>query len=309
MDPRAVRQTAKARLDALRASSRRFEAANADERWLACCPAYRLAREQPPPDSDVVVTDGLTWHVPKEEGDHGLAERLRRGWLPWHELLIQRVLGVGTAMIDVGANVGTTSICRVVAGDMQRVYAIEPEPSNFGCLVHNVVANGLAGFVLPDQCAIADVTGQAPLRRSSEIGNHALMAPGARGSRRKTISVPVFTLDAWVDRHAIDRQLIGFIKVDTQGWEAQVLAGSPRLAAQAHTTWLMEVSPKHLANVGTSVQDFLARLAASFSYAIDLRGDSRVLPIGDLSEALAYIGHGGRASYTNLLLYHGEPAV
>lgn len=309
MDPRAVRQTAKARLDALRASTRRLEAAAAEEQWLACCPAYSLAREQPPPESDVVVTDGLTWHIPKEEGDHGLTERLRRGWLPWHELLMQRVLGVGTAMIDVGANIGTTSICRVIAGDMQRVYAIEAEPINFACLVHNVVANGIAGFVLPDHCAIADTIGEASLRRSSAIGNHALMAPGAPGTRRKTIAVPVSTLDAWVDRHQIDRQLIGFIKVDTQGWEAQVLAGSPALVAQAHTSWLMEVSPKHLANAGTTVHDFLARLAASFSHAIDLRGDGRVLRISDLGDALSYIGAGGRASYTNLLLYHGEPAV
>lgn len=308
MDPRAVRQTAKARLDALRASTRRLEAAAAEEQWLACCPAYGSAREQPPPDSDVVVTDGLTWHIPKEERDHGLTERLRRGWLPWHELLMQRVLGVGTAMIDVGANIGTTSICRVVAGDMQRVYAIEAEPTNFGCLVHNIVANGIAGFVLADQCAIADAIGHAPLRRSSAIGNHALMAPDARGSRRKTISVPVSTLDAWVDRHQIDRQLIGFIKVDTQGWEAQVLAGSPGLVAQAHTSWMIEVSPKHLANAGTTVPDLLARLAVSFSHAIDLRGDSRVVRIGELGGALGYLGPGGRASYTNLLLYHGEPA-
>lgn len=218
---------------------------------------------------------------------------------------MQRVLGVGTAMIDVGANIGTTSICRVAAGDMQRVYAIEAEPINFACLVHNIVANGVAGFVLPDHCAIADTIGHAPLRRSSAIGNHALMA---RGSRRKTISVPVSTLDAWVERHAIDRHLIGFIKVDTQGWEAQVLAGSPGLVAQAHTAWLMEISPKHLANAGTTVPDLLARLAASFSYAIDLRGDSRVLRTGDLGDALAYVGPGGRASYTNLLLFHGEPA-
>src|SRR5581483_6730225 len=68
---------------------------------------------------DPVMIDGLSWHVPHgRHDDGGIAKRIaHRQRLPLQEILDARELAVGRIMIDIGANIGTTSIPRVVLGD------------------------------------------------------------------------------------------------------------------------------------------------------------------------------------------------
>ena len=105
--------------------------------------------------------------LPADNSDAGsLAHRIiEQGWLPLDDLATIRQFVVGGIMLDVGANVGTTSIPRVVLGDFPLVYAAEPNTENFECLVGNVLDNQLAGRVLPDRIAISSTTGTARLRR------------------------------------------------------------------------------------------------------------------------------------------------
>jgi len=58
---------------------------------------------------------------------------------------------------------------------------------------------------------------------SGSIGGHALIA-GAAG-----IDVPTMRLDTWVRTLGVDMDAVSFVKVDTQGHEAHVLAGAPDL--------------------------------------------------------------------------------
>ena len=99
-----------------------------------------------------VVIAGLSWWIPKSpDGDGGINRRLEgQRRLPLAEILQTRELAVGRLMIDIGANIGTTSIPRVLLGDFNYVYAAEPDPGNYACLVRNVVDNGLRGLVLPE---------------------------------------------------------------------------------------------------------------------------------------------------------------
>src|SRR6185436_18427058 len=144
--------------------------------WIEGCAAYRAAIAAGVPGGiDTVDTHGLRLALPSATSATRFGARLREGWLPWRDILGQRELGLGSVMIDIGANIGTTSLVRVIAGDVQRVYAIEPEPANFACLVQNIVANGLQGFVLPDACAISSRTGPALLRQASGLGAHRLL--------------------------------------------------------------------------------------------------------------------------------------
>lgn len=304
-----LRQTFRARHQALISGRRAAEARSADSIWLDVCPAYRSAREAgAPDDADVIEVHGLTIFLPRTADASGHAKRLREGWLPLREMLSQRELGLGPAMIDIGANVGTTSIPRVIAGDVQRVYAIEPEPANYRCLVQNIVANGLAGFVLPDSCAISNRSGEALLRQASGLGAHRILTEkAARRGRPDTIPVPTWTLDDWLRERQVDPEEIWFVKVDTQGWESHVLAGAGRLLACRHVAWALEVSPKHLSAAGTPVSELLRQLRQHFTHAIDLRAEyakSRVVSVDELPEVLGYLDHEGPSTYTNLLLYH-----
>ena len=306
-----LRQTFRARHRALLASERAIEARRLDAVWIERCAAYREAvAAGAPGDIDTVDTHGLRLALPRATSMTGFGARLREGWLPWRDILGQRELGLGSVMIDIGANIGTTSLLRVIAGDVQRVYALEPEPANFACLVQNVVANGLQGFVLPDACAISSRTGPALLRQASGLGAHRLLDDKAlRHGRRDSVQVETSTLDDWVGAHGVDVNAVALVKVDTQGWESHVLGGATRLLAAHHIAWVIEVSPRHLEAAGTPLTRLIEQCQAHFTHAIDLRaehGKARVAAAAEFPEALAYLSAAEAPSYTNLLLYHAS---
>jgi FkbM family methyltransferase len=271
--------------------------------------AYRDAvansGDDPPASSACVVVAGLSWWIPKRPGDHdGVAARLEgKGRLPLREILDTRELAVGRVMIDIGANVGTTSITRALLGDFTTVYAAEPDPANYACLVKNVITNRVRGLVLPDRVAIGDSNGDM-LLRTLQSGTHHLVTRSSDVESNEHVTVPCLTLDTWVDRIGIDLLEVGFIKSDTQGWDVRVLAGAPGVLKHKHIAWQLEFSPPMLQRAGGSVAEAYQSMEEHFTHFIDLRGDSgaRVRPIAQLRDALAPV-EAGRRRYTNLLLY------
>jgi FkbM family methyltransferase len=209
-------------------------------------------------------------------------------------------------MIDIGANIGTTSIPRVVLGDFGWVYAIEPDPANYACLLHNVVINGLRGLVLPDRVAIGDTNGEMTLRMQA-TGTHHLVTRASDVSDSERVTVPCLTLDTWVERMGIDLADVAFIKSDTQGWDARVLAGASRVLSQKHIAWQIEFSPAMLERSGRSMHEVYTLLERHFTHFIDLRSESgaHVRPTSELRNALAYVGN-SRRKYTNVLLYSAD---
>ena len=303
-----LRQVLAPRHQALVASSARQAAALRELEFLQHSSAYSDAVGRDSTASglvtQLVTIEGLSWRVPVDAASRGgLSDRIvREGWLPFKDILAARELALGTAMIDVGANIGTTSIPRVVLGDFAYVYAAEPDPANYACLVDNVTANGLQGFVLPDRVAIGAANGEATLRRKAQIGTHHLVS---RARRPTDISVQVQTLDSWVARLGIDLASVTFVKVDTQGWEAHVLRGAARLLAHNHIAWQIEFSPRLLEQAGSSAADLLEQAEAHFTHFIDLgaRITPRSKPMSRIREAVASLERRERR-YTDLLFYN-----
>ena len=276
--------------------------------------SYREALADPdaglPVAAERVVIAGLTWCLPAQAGEsEGIAQRLAgKRRLPLREILETRELAVGRVMIDIGANVGTTSIPRALLGDFTCVYAIEPDPANYACLVWNIVTNGVRGLVLPDRVAIGDTNGDMTLR-SMRSGTHHLVTRASDVAERDRVTVPCLTLDAWVDRMGIDLADVAFVKSDTQGWDARVIAGASRVLTQKHIAWQIEVSPAMLERSGHAMEEIYTLLARHFTHFIDLRSDrgAHVRPTSELREGLAYVGNTERR-YTNVLLYAAAPA-
>ena len=264
--------------------------------------------DRTPVPAERVVVAGLTWWVPVEADDtEGIAHRLgARRRLPLDEILETRELAVGRTMIDIGANVGTTSIPRALLGDFNCVYAIEPDPLNYACLVRNIVSSGLRGLVLPDRVAIGDTNGEMTMRLRRS-GTHHLVTHAAHVSEGERMVVPCLTLDSWVDRIGIDLSDVGFIKSDTQGWDARVLTGAERVLARRHIAWQIEFSPAMLERSGAPVDELFRLLEGHFTHFIDLRREAgaRVRGTQELRASLEDIGS-TRRRYTNLLLYNAS---
>jgi FkbM family methyltransferase len=286
-------------------AAERREAQRRDEALQASSTSYR---EEICGDASLttlarVEIDGLPWWIPVHESCEERIERSRRQGFPYRAILQTREIAIGGFMLDVGANLGRTSIPRVLLGDVRAVYAAEPEPANYACLVRNVAEHGLRGFVLPDRVAIGASRGEGRMRRSRYPGGHRMVADA---SSRESIVVQVWPLDEWVAHLGIDVDAITFIKSDTQGCEVDVLRGAPSLVARRHISWLIEVDPALLRRAGTDVAELLALLEQHFSSFIDIgspEAGPRVRPTAHLSEAVSYLGT--RQTKTDLLLFHG----
>jgi FkbM family methyltransferase len=324
----------RARVSAARA--RRSDAVDLDRRLQQASPAYldALARAgEPHPGLVRTSIQGLPWWVavPGATGPAARDRFVAKQRFPYRVLSQTRELAQGPILIDIGANVGRMSIPRVMLGDFERAYCAEPDPLNYQALVRNVVDNGLRGLVLPDRVAISDVGGTARLQQAKYGTGHRLrpghdgpddVAPSAVEALRETpgnaaeplreagrsagsVDVPCRTLDQWCRDVGVDLDLVTFVKVDTQGWEVNVLRGACDLLARPHIAWQIEVAPESLHRAGTSIGELLALCVERFTHFIDLSKEAegpRARPTPELGEALSYLTRGD--AQTDILLFN-----
>jgi FkbM family methyltransferase len=312
LDPEVVRQMLPHRLVTAHAFAESPAARARHEEMERRSAPYRAAIAEPPPPSPYLLqttVDGVAWSVATPRPDaHTANERMiAKQAFPYRAMTQARELGIGGIMLDLGANIGATSVPRVIAGDVTAVYCAEPDPLNYACLMRNVIENRLVGLVLPDQVAITGAPGPVRLFQGKQSGGHTLIpavgAGFAQAGAGHEIEVEGITLDGWVERLGIDLRLVTFVKVDTQGAEPQVLNGAARVLAHPHIAWQLEVSPDLLEAAGSSVRDLLQRLRASFTHFIDLSGRAsgdRAQPLENAAEALGYLTAPG---HTDLLVF------
>jgi FkbM family methyltransferase len=133
----------------------------------------------------------------------------------------------GSGLVEVGANIGATTVLAMRRYGFTHAVAIEPSPRNFSTLKLNLAANRLESFVVALPCAVADEEGSRRFVTSSiSSGRDKLMSPG---SDREAILVECVTLDGLVDRGIIDPSRVGLLWIDAVGAEPEVLQGAARL--------------------------------------------------------------------------------
>jgi len=159
---------------------------------------------------------------------------------------------LGDIVSDIGAYVGDTALWFSKAvGPQGKVYAFEPEPSNFAKLKANLERNKVTN-VIPLQLALSENEGE--MRVSSGAGSSVITQAGTGKS------VKVTTIDKFVEANTLPR--VDFIKMDVEGYESKVLKGAqetiktfkPSLALSAYhrgddlielTKFLLKLNPNY----------------------------------------------------------------
>jgi FkbM family methyltransferase len=127
--------------------------------------------------------------------------------------------------LDVGANIGLYACVLGQHKLAPRIVAFEPDRDNFARLQANIALNDLADVVEAQHAAVADKAGSVTLLPSG--GSNRGMSriePGAGGG----YEVTSLALDAFVPLRGATVAL----KVDVEGYEAQVLTGAEQLLSQ-----------------------------------------------------------------------------
>jgi FkbM family methyltransferase len=146
---------------------------------------------------------------------------------------ISRLVDPGELAVDAGANIGhMTSLMAMRAGPSGEVIAFEPNPAPFKELAYNVSVwrrNPHAAPVAAHNVALSDHAGVATLVIPAHSEGNRMLATLADDARSNTpdekFEVPVQALDEIVG----EGRRIGFLKLDVEGHELQVLAGCNRL--------------------------------------------------------------------------------
>lgn len=154
----------------------------------------------------------------------------------YHDMLFTlRYLRSTDTFVDVGANVGIYSLLAARAVPQGQVLAFEPNPITAERMRTNLRLNGIDNVIVRAS-AVGSRAGTATLTARLGPGDHIELD---QSSEVDTVTVPVTTLDAAVDRIA----RISLIKIDVEGFEVEVLRGATELLGRGDApVWIVEVN-------------------------------------------------------------------
>lgn len=135
-------------------------------------------------------------------------------------------------LLDVGANVGNYSRVLLTEFPKAQVFSFEPLKSPFSQL--QALSKEFGDRHVAVNCGVGNRDEKLTIHFNSEATTHASFVPEASEvpyvSNQETEELDVVTLDQFF-RDRLDGTTIDFIKIDTEGFEAEVLAGASEILA------------------------------------------------------------------------------
>jgi FkbM family methyltransferase len=210
----------------------------------------------------------------------------------------------GSTFVDVGANIGTTTLPAICLHEFGRAVACEPARDNAALLRCNTVLNGVDDRVRVLPIAVSDRDEAVYLHvNSSNSGGHRVVADGRR--RGSELKVEACSLDTLVRRGLLVPEDVGLLWLDVQGHEAKVLAGATRLTALGVPV-VLELHPTMLGAEGVATIEAIA--ARDYTHVHDLRRrDEEWRPADGLHELRAQlVGQQRINTFSDVLLARRE---
>lgn len=216
----------------------------------------------------------------------------------------------GKTVVDVGANIGTTTIPLLVRYGAARVEAFEPDEVNFDLLRCNLILNHAEDRADARRIAISDIDGEVTFELCSlNFGDHRVrvdddVPAGVHDEdSRTTVVVRARRLD---DAVTSAPEEIGLVWVDAQGHEAHILDGGERLL-DAGMPWVIEYWPYGLARQ-RGLDRLNRALEKRFTHAVDVRRSMRegrtvLVETAGIDQLAAELGN----DYTDLILSPEAP--
>lgn len=189
-------------------------------------------------------------------GPHWYLQALQTmGWDTHPLLALAIALPPRATYLDVGANIGATTLAVATTRPDVRVIAFEPVPSNVAFLRRNIEANRIKNCTIVET-AVGDTVSQVSME---ENGPWSRVLP----YHHAALSVPIISLDEYCSSKLIGDH-IDLIKIDVGGYEPNVLAGAVKVMLHSRPTIFMEFNAWNLVLQGCNPAQFSRYLMESF---------------------------------------------
>jgi len=218
---------------------------------------------------------------------------------PFYALLVRRPeLLRGGNVLDIGANIGyTATLFSKYVEPGYKVYAFEPDLSNFAMLQQTIQNQGCAEQIIPIQSAVGDKDGAVTFwENEKHHADHRVLTTSFRDTLTgnfKTSEVPLVQLDSFANQNGIQSKC-GFIKIDVQGFELAVCNGMKTLLLDnPKAVVAIEYMPSAISELGFNPQNLLTFFQDRnyYPYLIAPRGKLEPLDFHNLASHIPPRGY------------------
>jgi len=235
-------------------------------------------------EEDFAIVHGNKMFLPSNRGGRfGKKDPAITGIFdPIETSFVKNELKKDQIVLDIGAGVGYyTLLFADIVGENGKVFAFEPEPKNYNLLKKNVKLNNYKNIILKN-LAVSNVTGKTKLYISDYPFMHSILPSS---SSKNSIKIPSIKLDDFFKDKDI-RKKISFIKVDTEGYDLQVLHGGNKLLEENnYLKLIIEFNPSPVEKAGSSSLDLLNFLKIKgFSINYVNHEKERIEPVDNFAE-------------------------
>jgi len=181
-------------------------------------------------------------------------------------------------ILDIGANVGYYTLhLAALVGDKGKVFAFEPDPSNFSILEKNVNLNNFRNVILINKAVSNSLSPTTLFQNSSNTGGHSIIKTE---NTDKKITVETTTLDEYFKNFSGN---VDLIKIDVEGAEYQVIDGGINFFKKIKPTYLITEFELKTTN-SYHKESFYPNILCDLDYTLigktdNSKGNSRLIPI------------------------------
>jgi len=207
---------------------------------------------------------------------------------------LQSIAKEGMSIVDIGANIGITTVAIAKRIGGGKLYSFEPVPEYFNTLKKNLSSNGLEN-VKVYELAMADHVGKINFYQKG-LSSGVIFEEGA-----KKFEVSATTVDKFLNEEKIER--IDLINMDCEGSELLVLSGAKETLRKHKVKIFCEIHHDFLKQLGQSVGD-IVRYLQSLEFEVQ-SASLDDLKVGNNFEKCDYIyayNPSERENYTHLRL-------
>jgi FkbM family methyltransferase len=190
------------------------------------------------------------------------------------------ILSPDSQACDVGANLGLTSLIIAKHVPAGKVYAFEPGKRTCSCLSATIAASGYQNVSITGQ-AVGAVSDQVFLHAGENFsaGKHVVTNQHVSNGALPTDSVRMNTLDSFLASAGAEK--IDLIKIDTEGFEIDVLVGAKSTLVQYRPVVFLEMNSWCLiAFRNMNPRSFLESLLHGFPFVFWVTPSGKLRRIG-----------------------------